>query len=570
MKRLRWQFLIIFLTGIVVAILLLFEQQPGSGPVTGETTATPISGGVYSEALVGSLQRLNPVLDFNNQVDRDLDSLLFSGLLKFDSRGIPQGDLAGAWGMSKDGLLYNITIREDARWHDGKAVTANDVVFTIDLLRAGGEPIPPDLSNFWKKIEVVALGEKDLQFVLPEAFAPFADYLTFGVLPQHLLGGKALPAIIADEFNLKPVGSGPFQFSRLLVSDGVITGVELKANSDYYQEPPYLDQIVFHYFPNAAAAYTAYQNGEVKGIGEVPNEILPQVLAEPDLGIYSAREPRQTMVLFNLGNQEVAFLQDKQVRRALLTALNRQKLINQALGGQGIIADGPIFPGTWAYYSDINRVEYDPEAALDLLKQAGFIFANEGDTVLSKEGQNLSFQLVYPDTEIHRMLAESIQAAWLAVGVDVRLEAFPYDQLVTERLVDRSYEAALVELNLSRSPDPDPFPFWDQANANKDGQNYSQWDNRMASEYLEQARVSVDINQRAKMYRNFQVIFQDELPALPLFYPIYSCAVSREVRGVSMGPLLDPSDRFDSITQWNLSFQTGPAVQPTEQTTAIQ
>jgi peptide/nickel transport system substrate-binding protein len=108
-----------------------------------------------------------------------------------------------------------------------------------------------------------------------------------------------------------------------------------------------------------------------------------------------------------------------------------------------------------------------------------------------------------------------------------------------------------VDLNLSRTPDPDPYPFWHQAEA-AGGQNYSQWDNRAASEYLEQARITADYDLRAKLYRNFQVVFAKELPALPLFVPVYTYGVDAQVQGVQVGALYEPSDRLATFTRWYL------------------
>jgi peptide/nickel transport system substrate-binding protein len=122
---------------------------------------------------------------------------------------------------------------------------------------------------------------------------------------------------------------------------------------------------------------------------------------------------------------------------------------------------------------------------------------------------------------------------------------------VNDYLSPRQYQAALVDLNLARSPDPDPYPFWHQEQATG-GQNYSQWNDRQASEYLEQARITTDITERARLYRNFQVRFAQELPALPLYYPVYTYAVSIEVQGVRIGSLFDTSNRFDTITSWFL------------------
>ena len=112
----------------------------------------------------------------------------------------------------------------------------------------------------------------------------------------------------------------------------------------------------------------------------------------------------------------------------------------------------------------------------------------------------------------------------------------------------------MVDLNLARTPDPDPYPFWDQAQATG-GQNYSQWDNRVASEYLEQARITIDMAERTNFYRNFQVIFDDAMPALPLFYPVYTYAVDKQVQGVRMGPLIDRSDRMATIQDWFLAIK---------------
>jgi peptide/nickel transport system substrate-binding protein len=179
MKKFRWQLIIIFLTGLVVGVLLLGEQ-----PTTqlNSSAPEPVQGGIYTEALIGSLQRLNPVLDYNNTVDHDVDRLIFSGLLRFDGRGIPQGDLAESWGVSKDGTLYNFSLHKGMRWHDGQPVTSEDVLFTIELMRKGGEIVPADLQSMWKNVKVISLSDTTMQFQLPEPFAPFLDYLTFGVL----------------------------------------------------------------------------------------------------------------------------------------------------------------------------------------------------------------------------------------------------------------------------------------------------------------------------------------------------------------------------------------------------
>jgi peptide/nickel transport system substrate-binding protein len=555
MKRLRWQILVVLVTLVLVGILLLSQQT-----VTTVIEAQPTIGGVYTEALIGSMGRLNPLLDWNNSPDRDVNRLLYSGVMRFDARGMPEADLAESWGTTEDGTIYNFTLRPNAVWHDGMPVTSDDVVFTIELMKSPASFYPQDVKELWSKIEVVRLNDKTLQFKLPEPYAPFLDYMAFGVLPKHLLSGIPLEQVLNAEFNLKPVGSGPYKFDHLLVEGGQITGVVLTAFEQYYRDKPYIEQVIFKYYPTASAAMDAFTAGDVAGISQVTPDILPQALADDKLSIYTSRIPQIGFVLFNLNKPEVPFLQDAKVRRALMLGLNRQRLIDVFLQGQAIPADGPILPGSWAHYEGMERLPYDADAAISLLKQLGYTLPADGSNVRTKDDQSLTFSLVHPDDAVHTQMAQSIQANWAAIGVKVDLIAVPYDQLINDYLTPHQYQAALVELALARTPDPDPYPFWHQAEATG-GQNYSQWDNRTASEYLEQARVTTDFGLRARLYRNFQVIFSRELPALPLYVPVYSYGVNKTVQGVQMPPLFEPSDRLSLITQWYLV--TRRALEPT-------
>jgi peptide/nickel transport system substrate-binding protein len=546
MKSIRWQLIIILVAGLLVGALLL-SGQSGFRLIS----PAPAKGGSYTEALIGGLQRLNPLLDYYNQPDRDVDRLVFSGLFRFDSRGLPQADLAEKWGVSADGLVYNFDIQPKAVWHDGTPVTSADVVFTVEKMRDPDSVLPEDLKTLWKSVEVIVLSDKSFQFQLAEPFAPFKDYLTFGILPKHLLGAFSYNDIVNASFNIQPVGSGPYRFDKLIVENGTIQGVVLRANEKFYGQVPFISQVAFRYYSDSQTALAAFQQGNVQGIGEVYLDILPQVLANPNLSIYSGRKPEVAMVLFNLNNNQVKFFQDKNLRRALLTGLNRRGMIDKIFNGQGIIANVPLLPDTWAYYDGLTPVEYDSQKAIDLLKQNGYALAETGGTVRTKNGTALSFELAYPEDSTHQAVAEAVQADWAKIGVEVKLKPVAYDLLVLDHLQPLSYEAALVDINYFSLPDPDPYPFWDLSQKTG-GQNYSQWENRIASEYLEQARVSQDFEERAKLYRNFQVIFAEELPAMPLFYPIYNYGVDKSIQGIRMGPLFEPSDRFYNINSWFL------------------
>jgi len=562
MKKYRWQLLILFLTGLVVGTLLLLEKRGGLGEVN---TPQPAQGGVYTEALIGYPQRMNPLLDSTNSVDRDVDKLIFSGLVKFDSRGIPAPDLAETIGISQDGILYNISLKPGLVWHDGEKLTTKDVLFTIELLRTGGVYIPEDIRKLWDSIEVYLFDDQHMQLKLPEAYAPFMDYLTFGVLPQHLFAGMDINEIAASAINLQPVGSGPYRFGELLMEGSTVSGIRLLANEDYAGGRPYLQEIVFRYYPDASSAYQAYVQGAVQGISEVPTGLLPQALANEDLRIYTGRLPRISLVLLNLNDPGVPFFKEIEVRKALMLGLNRQAIISQMFNGQAIVANSVILPGTWAHNESIAEIGYDPQLAAETLKNAGYVIAGENNTTRAKEEVPLSFVLSYPDDDLHLGIAQLIANNWQALGVNVTLEGVPPDVFVAEKLEPRSYQAALVDLNLSRTPDPDPYPFWDLGQA-ENGQNYSQWNNRLASDTIEQARVTTDLGERTRLYHNFQAIFAEELPALPLYYPVYNYAVSEQILGVTMGPLFDTSDRLGTITTWYLTTSRNQKTTDTAET----
>lgn len=548
MKQLRWQILVVLVTLGIVAVLLFSQQTPS---ITGPILPQPEQGGVYTEGLVGSLGRLNPLLDWNNSADRTVDRLLFSGLIRFDERGLPQKDLAEGWASTPDGTAYNFTIKQNAVFHDGRPVTSDDVIFTINLMKSAGSFYPQDIKDLWGKIEITKLNDKNLKFTLPEPFVPFMDYLTFGILPKHLLESVTPDQLPNADFNINPVGTGPYKFDHLIVESSQITGVVLTVSDTYYGTPPYIEQVVFRYYESSAQVLDAYQQGDVLSVSQITSDVLNAALEEPNLSVYTSRLPQMTFVLFNLNNPELPFFQTAKVRRALMYGINRPYIVNKLLQGQAVLTDGPILPNSWAYYDGIERFEYNPDQSVNLLKDEGYVIPAEGGEVRAKEGMPLSFTMLHPNDLVHAEIAQMIKEEWAAIGVNVELQAVPYDQLATDYLVPRKYQAALVDLNLSRTPDPDPYPFWHQAEATG-GQNYSQWDDRAASEYLEQARVTTDYTLRTRLYRNFQVVFAKELPALPLFAPVYSYGVDSQVQGVQVAALYDPSDRLATFNNWYL------------------
>jgi peptide/nickel transport system substrate-binding protein len=557
LRKIGWQ-LAIAVGGLLLVLGLLLGQTPGPEA----DVVRPVQGGSYAEALVGQSLRLNPLLDRYNQVDRDIDRLIYGSLIRLNSRGEPVYELAERFSVSADATLYNISLRPDARWHDGEPVTADDVVFTFSKFKEGGLPGAEDLAALWQDIEIVKLDARNVQFQLPESYAPFLDYLTVGLLPDHLLRGVSAQDLVEHPFNREPIGSGPFQFeSFLLAEDGQIRGISLTAFEGYAPARPYLERIEFRFFADPRAALEAYREGTVDGIGSVGSEILHPVLSEPGLNLYSARAPQTVVVFLNTRSAAKPFLSQKEFRQALLFAVNREQIIAHLLDGQGLPAVSPILPGNWAFSDGLVPLPFDPIQASELLAGLGWELPagtapGTPEFVRSDGEQRLSLELAYSPSPPFEELAGMLQAYWSALGIEVTLVAVAPDELLTDYLMPRTFEAVLAEIDNSQLGDPDPYSFWHDSQA-ETGQNYAGYQDRNISIWLEQARITPDVQSRQALYRDFQYRFRDQVPALLLFHPIYNYAVRADVQGARLGPIQDPSDRFLGITQWFVLTRRG-------------
>jgi peptide/nickel transport system substrate-binding protein len=562
MRHLRWQALIVVL-GLMLTIGLLVGQSTSPPPIA-EVPAVGV--GTYSEALIGSPRALNPLLDYLNPVDRDLDRLLFSGLTRFDAFGRATPDLAN-WLISDDQRTYTFILKPNLTWHDGQPLTADDVAFTVGLMQDPRYPGPDDLKSFWQAVTTTVTGAQTIAFTLPETFAPFLDYTDFGVLPRHLLQEVNAAQLVQAPFNIQPVGSGPFMFERWLAEGDRVTGVTLKAFPNYPGPPPKLEGVEFRFYLNADLALAAYERGEVMGLGRLDKAHLDAALKAPDTNLYAALEPEYSLIFLNLRDETLPFFKDKKVRQALLLGLNRAALVSDILQGQAVVANSPVLPGSWAYNLDLPTLKYDPAQAASLLESAGWTFSQaalpETDTfVRQKNGVPLRFTLIAPDTPVHTALARAAQATWAELGVQVDVATVDPEVVRSQYLEPRAFQAILVDFNLAGTPDPDPYPLWHETQA-ESGQNYGGFNDRLSSQALEQARITTDVATRARLYQQFQSRFADQVPALLLYYPVYNYVISAKVGGVQVGPLTDASDRFATLADWYVATRRVVIEQPT-------
>ncbi len=521
-----------------------------------EPTALPPVLTNHVEAVVGQPQYINPILA-RRDVDLDLVALVFSGLTKVDERGEIVADFARGWDISPDGLTYTFELRRNVEWHDGARLTADDVVFTILAIQDEDYQGPGHLADLWRTVTVERVDRYTVHFILSEPFTPFLDYTTMGILPAHLLEDVPAAMLSQQPYNLMPIGTGPFRLSGVHLDRGYLL---LESNPAYYGPPPRMNQMEFQFYSDRMTIMVGYDQGAVTGIGGLLPQELGSVRERPSLALYSAPLAREAFIFLNLAHPSAPFLAEREVRQALLLALDRQGLIDRHLGGQGIVAHNVVLPDTWAHHVDSPRYAYDPQGARTLLDEAGWLqpgsarnlSLDSDDQTRRREDVKLEFPLLVDGGNAARVrLAEEIALQWAAIGVRIDVEP----GLSHERLQAGLYTAALVEWEVP--PDPDPYPIWHSTQADGQGQNYTGFKNREADELMERGRQITALEERREIYHEFQKIWAHELPALPLYHPVYNYAVDARIEGVQLGLMLRPSDRFRDIDQWSLAARGG-------------
>jgi peptide/nickel transport system substrate-binding protein len=511
------------------------------------TEFRPAPGGTYVESVAGYPQSLNPLLSFYNDADSDVTALVFSGLTRMTMEGEVAPDLAQGWEIHPSGITYTFRLNPRAIWHDGTPVSADDVLFTVNLLQDPDYPGPPDIGALWQSVEAERVDDVTVRFVLPEPYAPFLDYTTIGLLPHHLLEGVPSASLPSLQFNLEPMGTGPFRLGDVIMEDRQITEINLKRFSRYYGRSPYVENLVLRFYPTPQAAFEAHRQGLVEGVARVPPQLLPQAWQSEELSFYSAPTAEMTMLYFNTALTDTLPFGDKQVRQALLHALDRRALVDEVLMGQGVVPDTPLLPGTWAYQPDeVPHYERDLERAAELLEEAGWTREGVTETLRNRRGAPLRFALIVADEPRDLAMGEAIVAQWASLGISATVETVPPLSL-SGALETRNYQIALAHLVVPG--DPDPYPFWHETQAYT-GQNYTGFRHRRISEVIEQARRTVNRDERKALYAEFQQLFMEELPAIPLYVPIYTYAVDARTRNVQIGPLMRSGDRFRNVAEW--------------------
>ncbi|MEI8328307.1 MAG: ABC transporter substrate-binding protein [Candidatus Taylorbacteria bacterium] len=525
----------------------------------------PGRGGTLHEGIVGLPRNINPILAITD-VDRDISSLVYSGLLKWENAKLVP-DIATSYKVSDDGLTYTFILNDNVRFHDGTQLTSDDVAFTVQKIQDATLKSPR--KSDWTNVTVQTISPVEIHFVLKQAYAPFITNMTLGILPKHIWNTVNDDQFIFNHYNINPVGSGPYKVANI-VNDGsgIPTDYELSTWSGYYGKIPYISNIDFTFFADEEKAVIALENGAIDSLATVSSNEAAKLAADKssDYTVLESTLPRIFGVFFNQNQAPV--LADKIVRQALDMSVDRTAIIKKVLSGYGVPIDKPL-------PSNIT-------APLNNHAQLGAVAASQGTSTLVKTGNiagaqallekngwrkdltsgiytkkdkknvtlTISFDIFTADTPDLKQAAEMVKNSWTEMGAQVDLRVFNASDLYQNVIRTRKYDALLFGELIGK--DRDLYAFWHSSQIKAPGLNVALYANSKVDKLLEDIRATNDDDVRLAKYTQFNDFITTDIPAVFLYSPDFIYVVPKSLRGIDLEDITVSSDRWNSESTWYL------------------
>lgn len=489
----------------------------------------PEYGGKISEGIVGTPRFINPVLATTDQ-DKDITSLVFAGLTKRASDGEFILDIAESIDQSPDGLRYSVVIKKDASFHDGQDLTSDDIIFTVDKVQNPLIKSPHRVE--WEGVSVERINDKELVFTLKKPFPLFMATLSLGILPKHVWKNLTDEQMSLSDLNIKAVGSGPYMIESIETSSGIPTKFNLRSYKYYTLGRPFLERVEISTYQNEKYLLKALEDGDIGRI----HGVRPDKVASLDLASSSIKTsllPRTFSVFFNPNKSSP--LADKNVRKALQMAIDKNRIVNEVLSGYGMPVHVP-----YPFDQEQVETEYNPEKAKELL------FQNK--TINSSASSTFEISLITANTDEMKQVAEIIKSDWAKINVIVTIKIYDVSDLNQNVIKDRDFEVLLFGA-ITQTPS-DLYAFWHSSQRNYPGLNISNYVSKDLDEHLEILRTSLNNEERDIAYSALRKEFEEEVPGIFLFAPSLIYITNDKVVSAVPAFSYDNASRFTLIESW--------------------
>ena len=542
------------------------DQSPG---------ASTLPSSIYVEGIVGTAVSVSP-FSAQSVAEREIERLLFRGLVRLGPGGTLVGDLADRWSVDATGAAWTFHLRSGLTWQDGEPITAEDVLFTVGALSDPSYAGPGAAS--WREVTATASDAQTVTLTLATPLGGFLEAATQGIAPAHLLSSVAPADLPGALFGRKPVGSGAFRLATLdaahallvpYVSETAISGLD---GADDPSAPPtdslltfapsppggtplpFLDGIEFRFFSDIDALTGAWDRGAIDGAAGLPAEVANRLAAEGSTHVL--RYPSTTLfaVTLNLRPTHPEF-RDATVRKALLQAIDRDTIVRDVLGGLAKRSDG-LIPGTsWAFDAAANEaIPYDPGAAEAALLAAGWKRADGSGWIPKGSAEPLMIDILSPQSEANPAayaIADAVAADLRAIGLAVAHTALPGAEFVGQHLQVGDFDAAVTGTTIGL--DPDLYPLLASTQATLSGSNFSGLQDPALDPLLVKARAPGTTEARRAAYAALQAKLWAGNYVLPIAFADFVVVVRDTLTGVDPRAIGSPGDRFWDVLTWRLA-----------------
>lgn len=470
-------------------------------------------------------KRLLPLLA-SDSASGEISSHIFNGLTKYDKDIKITGDLAESWEVSKDDLQIIFRLRKGVKWHDGTELTSDDVVFTYNTVTDPKTPTPYG-SNYGPVQKVEPLDKYTVKVTYKEPYAPALESWGMGIIPKHLLEGKDIKD---EKFNRNPVGTGPYKLKEWITGQKIV----IEAFEDYFEGRPKVNKFIARVISDTATMFLELKFGGIDFMGLTPPQYKLH-LGSVSFNRYfqKFRYPAfgYTYLGYNLLDPRFS---DKRVRRAIAHAINKQDVIDGVLLGYGTPCTGPFPPESWAYNADVKDLEYDPETARKMLREAGWVPGKDG--LVYKDGKPFRFTvLINQGNEVRSKAAQIIRENLKKIGIDMEIKVLEWQAMLHEFIDKKRFEAIIMGWALSR--DPDIYDIWHSSKIKEGEFNFISYKNNEVDRLLIEGRSTFDFDKRRLIYNRIHSILSEDQPVTFLFVPDALPVMHKRFKGVEKAPL---------------------------------
>lgn len=402
----------------------------------------------------GQPRYLNPVLA-QSSLDKSLSTKIYRGLIKYDQNFEPVGDLLKSWQTKESGKVYLVNLKTGQFWQDGELITAEDVVFTFGLM------------NDLDAVTIQAVDDTTIKFTLPERLSSFTQVLARGILPQHIWQNQDLSS---SEYNLKPVGSGEYEFKDISVDEDHVTSITFRRDAP--AERLYTQYVFYNSTEELADAYKLGQIDRFKTTDKAvadtfkswPNTVVTEANRQPPTA-------NRFAVFFNLRDENSAV--------AAVANVATRRVLARKLADAGVELTGPLPKNHWAYVKHSI-----PAANMDL--------------------NDITLRILSLENVQTRLIA-SLTQAWAGANLETATTQFPPTD---------NWDVFVAPLEIP--PDPDQYIYWHstQADLDANGLNVSGYQNRRVDKALEDGRKLLNKDERQSAYDIVQRWLAQDVPAM--------------------------------------------------------